>query len=175
MCNGSGCNGSGESISHLSLMLGKEFGITWITPPNIGYLLSSWKTKALDADGCFSCKSFLTILSAESLPPYPHHKIWYSAAPPRVKAFNWVVSLNRQNTTDILQRRHPYMALFPSVCCLCRVTVESGNHLFIHCPFASCNKGMEIFPVYSFHILCDADFNMGCFLVVGWRGEWCLW
>lgn len=38
---------------------------------------------------------------------------------------------------DMLQWRHPYMALSPLVCCLCSLNGEEDNHNFIHCPFTS--------------------------------------
>lgn len=90
------------------------------------------------SDGLFSSKSFLSIFSGmpSSTPDVPYSKVWKSAAPPRIRAFLWIVFLGKQNTMDVLQRRRPYMALSPLVCCLCGKNEESGNHIFIHCPFS---------------------------------------
>lgn len=65
------------------------------------------------------------------------HQVWYAAVPSRIRTFNCVVSLDRQNTVGILQRIHPYMTLCPAVCCLCGKHKETKNHMFIHCKFAS--------------------------------------
>lgn len=44
--------------------------------------------------------------------------------------------LRRQNTMKVLQRRRPFI-ISPSMCPLGRLDVESGDHIFIHYPFAS--------------------------------------
>lgn len=38
---------------------------------------------------------------------------------------------------NVLQRRHPYTALSPTICPLHKKEGELGNHLFLHCDFAS--------------------------------------
>lgn len=89
-------------------------------------------------DGLFSSKSFFSNLSGlhSSSPNFSMSKVWKLAPPPRVGAFLWIISLGKQSTMDVLQRRRPYMALSPSVCCLCHISEESGNHIFIHCLFS---------------------------------------
>lgn len=107
---------------------------------NMIYISSSDRDSRIwspSLDGLFSFKSFLFVLLRKLCSLFPFHKIWSTAVPPWVKAFNWVVSLNTQNTMDILKRRCPFMALSPLVCCLYGVSGETDIHLFIHCHHAT--------------------------------------
>lgn len=85
-----------------------------------------------------SSKSFFATLSGDLLrPSFLVQNVWGSVSPPRVKAFSWVATLGKQNTMDVIQHKRPFIALSPSICPLCRNEGESGNHLFLHCDFAS--------------------------------------
>lgn len=68
-------------------------------------------------DGLFSSKSLLSVLSRESPSLFPFHEIWSSAAPPRV----------RLSIRDIPQRRRPFIALSPLICCRSGVSREWGK------------------------------------------------
>lgn len=105
-----------------------DFHLVYLSNANRDFRIWS-----LSLDGWFSSKSFFTIFFEDHSSPshFSSHKMWISIDLPWVKAFNWIASLGRQNTMDMLLRRHPYMALSPSVCCLCGKNEENGNHIFI--------------------------------------------
>lgn len=86
------------------------------------------------SNGSFSSNSFYHVLSKEPLQPlsqssYPFQNVWKSVAPPPVKAFNWIASLGRQNTMDVLQRRRSNRIMQPSMCSLCGLDSEIGDQI----------------------------------------------
>lgn len=91
------------------------------------------------ADGIFSSKFFFSILtrdrsmfSCSSL-----SNIWTSVAPPTIKAFAWISAFRRQNTMEVLQRKMSFLYISPSMCPLCKMDVESENHIFLHCSYTT--------------------------------------
>lgn len=61
----------------------------------------------------------------------------------RVKVFLWSIAHRALNTHEKLQRKCPNWSISPSVCCLCLKGVETLDHLFLHCPFAT--KGCSFY------------------------------
>ncbi|GMP68486.1 hypothetical protein CsSME_00028098 [Camellia sinensis var. sinensis] len=61
-------------------------------------------------------------------------KMWKSAAPPKIKAFGWLVWWNRIASSDLLARR----LIIPAInhCAFCGIDNESALHLLLHCNFA---------------------------------------
>lgn len=56
--------------------------------------------------------------------------------PKKVRGFVWEVALDKVNTLDNLQVRHPNQALSPSPCVMCLTEPKTGSHLFLHCGVA---------------------------------------
>ncbi|ONI36148.1 hypothetical protein PRUPE_1G572100 [Prunus persica] len=92
----------------------------------------------LEDSGSFTCKSFQSFLRnkgrAETFPPFS--LVWKAKSPPKVKVFVWLVALGKVNTSDLVQRKRPFMYLSPQWCVLCKLCEESVDHLFLHCPFS---------------------------------------
>lgn len=63
--------------------------------------------------------------------------IWKGNSPKKVKFFIWSLAHGNLNTLDRVQRRHPNLALSPSMCLLCNKSSEISNHLSLRCHFAS--------------------------------------
>lgn len=94
----------------------------------------SW---SLDPLGSFSIKSLFRFLTqSHDVTSFPSDLVWKGSAPLRVQTSIWIVTLNRMNTMDLLQRRWPYIALSPSICVLCGADEETDNHIMIHCNFS---------------------------------------
>lgn len=56
--------------------------------------------------------------------------LWKTKAPTKVAGFGWTVAWNRCLTQDMLQRRGFALC---SRCFFCEESLESVNHLFLHC------------------------------------------
>jgi len=63
--------------------------------------------------------------------------LWKSPAPLKVVAFTWKVLLNWVPIKANLALRNVHGPEEPTLCMMCNVVVESSNHLFLHCIFAS--------------------------------------
>lgn len=61
---------------------------------------------------------------------------WSSKAPPKVKAFAWLVANKKVTTNNLLQLRRPNKALSPDNRVMCLKSSELADHLFFHCPAA---------------------------------------
>ena len=59
--------------------------------------------------------------------------VWNSSAPLKCKFFGWLASLNRCLTADNMAKRG---WMCDPICRLCRLSNESGLHLFLLCPFS---------------------------------------
>lgn len=86
----------------------------------------------LDKSGSYSCKSMFKKLISNSL---EHHFssfsfIWKSCCPMKVKVFTWLISLNKTNTQDLLQKRLPFLSISLGWCSMCGVSDETRDHLF---------------------------------------------
>ena len=95
----------------------------------------SWVSSSL---GVFLIKSFFSVLSysPDSVPFYPANFMWNSKVSSKVKAFAWLVALKNVNTNDLLQLRRPFKTLSPDWCILCWSSIETIDHLFLHCLIA---------------------------------------
>ncbi|CAL5435347.1 unnamed protein product [Camellia sinensis] len=85
--------------------------------------------------GSFTVKSLYGIFeNSLRLTPFPIMKMWKSAAPPKIKAFGWLVWWNRIASSDLLARR----LIIPAInqCAFCGTDNESAMHLLLHCNFA---------------------------------------
>lgn len=91
----------------------------------------------LESSSQFSSKYLLLSFSHPSNPSnsFPIEKVWNPPAPRRVKAFSWIVALNRMITMYMLQRKRPFMYTSPNWCALYRRDRESVSHLFLHYSF----------------------------------------
>ncbi|XP_056688782.1 uncharacterized protein [Spinacia oleracea] len=87
--------------------------------------------------GCFSVKSFSFEL-AKSEPNFPHKNftgIWKGLVPYRVEIFVWLTLQGKLNTKDKLCHLG-IIGPTTSACSLCNSTLESCQHLFLHCSIA---------------------------------------
>ena len=88
--------------------------------------------------GISACKSALNELTkledGELLMSFFHLE---SCAPSKVKFFGWLLAIGKLNTSDVLQKRKPYMAFSPAWCVLCKQDGESIDRIFLHCPMAT--------------------------------------
>jgi hypothetical protein len=84
-------------------------------------------------DGNYSAKSAYLASFQGSMACREWKLMWKSWAPPRVKLFNWLASLDRCWTADRLARRG--LQHNPR-CALCDQAMESMHHLIINCPFS---------------------------------------
>ena len=82
----------------------------------------------------FSVKLFFAALSNVSnyVSFYLTNFLWKSKVPFKVRAFAWLVTHKKVNTNDILQMRRPFEALSLDWCILCRRSIETIDHLFLH-------------------------------------------
>lgn len=93
-----------------------------------------------DNKGTFSMKSaFLAITSSPSpkLNTATTSLIWNFKVPKKVKFFLWTLFYRGTNTTDKIQRKLPYWTFSPSVYVMCVNNVETVDHFFLHCTFAT--------------------------------------
>ena len=58
--------------------------------------------------------------------------LWKAKAPPKVKAFAWLVAHKKVNANEMLQLGRPCKSFSPHWCILCMGSGEL-NHLFLHC------------------------------------------
>jgi hypothetical protein len=68
-----------------------------------------------------------------SLPSFPWKNIWRVKAPTRVAFFVWSATLGKILTHDNLLKRN---VIVMEWCCLCKKSVESIDHLLLHCEVA---------------------------------------
>jgi hypothetical protein len=88
----------------------------------------------LTASGIYSAKSAYEVQFLGSVTSFLHKSVWKAWAPPKAKFFAWLLTQNRIWTADRLQKRGwPNCGLCP----LCKQTMETANHLFIHCRFST--------------------------------------
>ena len=84
--------------------------------------------------------------------------IWKLKIPRKTKFSLWSLGYRSLNHHDELQKRFPNWSLSPSMCLLYQKEIETLDHLFLHCKFAS--KGWNrIFYTYGLD---------GCLPLMGW-------
>lgn len=86
----------------------------------------------------FSCKSYFeNLVDSVGTPNFePFRFIWKSCVPYRIKVFAWLIFHGKINTSDLIQRKNPHLALSPSRCVMCMEEGESLDHLLLHCKVA---------------------------------------
>ena len=91
-----------------------------------------------DSSGLFSCKSFYESFFPHSMfPCFPFFEvIWKVPLPTKVQLFSWLVVLGKLPICDVVQMRNPHILLSPSWCVLCRSSLGTQDHIFLHCPYA---------------------------------------
>jgi len=65
---------------------------------------------------------------------WPWKLIWKTRLPPKIKCFTWTTLKNAILTLDNLNRRKLQLV---NRCFMCLNSLESVNHLFLHCPVAT--------------------------------------
>ena len=93
------------------------------------------KAWVLSSLGAFSVNSFFLALSdfSDFIPFYPANFLWKSKVPSKVRAFAWLVAHKKVNTNDMLHLRRPFKSFGPDWCILCSGSIETIDHLFLHC------------------------------------------
>ena len=102
---------------------------SWI-PRGIGCDRPHW---CLNGNGKFDTRSFYYKIRGTSLSCFPWKGIWKVKVPKRVAFFMWTAAHGRILTLDDLMLRGLPLA---NRCCMCCCSVESVDHLLIHCPVA---------------------------------------
>ncbi|CAN1795633.1 Putative ribonuclease H protein At1g65750, partial [Linum perenne] len=116
-------------------------------------------------DGCFTVSSLRRTLVAEIFKGcdfFPAKVVWQPAAPTKVSCFCWKVFFSKIATVDNLQRKG---FAFVNKCVLCNANLESVDHIFLDCDFASkvwtlLSSRLSIFGLFHSSI---ASF------IVGWK------
>ncbi|KAJ3673141.1 hypothetical protein LUZ60_006515 [Juncus effusus] len=97
------------------------------TSPDV--LTWSW-----NSNGKYSSKSCYNLFFKTNLKAQWNSKIWKLKIPNKVRIFLWLTSVNRLPTQENLSRKRWTII---HACKLCtNGTMESADHLFIHCPYA---------------------------------------
>jgi hypothetical protein len=87
----------------------------------------------LTANGEYTSKTAYEIQFLGSIASNMNKMVWKVWAPPKVKFFAWLATQNRIWTADRLQKRGWHNC---DRCPLCKQTLETIDHLFIHCRFS---------------------------------------
>ncbi|BAF17720.2 Os05g0469900 [Oryza sativa Japonica Group] len=106
----------------------------------------------------------------------PWEFIWKSSAPPRVKFFGWLMTMNRLPTAVNLHKK----STIPSLTCqLCNTCPEDTDHIFLAYPLASAFWGLiQVLPmltslseIHTIHWSGDLPerLNSTFFLLCCWR------
>jgi hypothetical protein len=117
----------------------------------------------------------------EPVEDFVFKRLWKGAAPSKVVAFVWQLLLNRIQTKDNLFKRRMLQA-DQLMCVMCNRTIESANHLFLHCDVAA-KVWYEINRWLGFYLVIPPNFFLSfvmwttCgrnkFVKAGLRLIWC--
>lgn len=107
--------------------------------------------------------------------------IWKSKCLPKLRVFAWLLFLDRLNTKDLMQRKNWQIEGGPH-CVLCNLSqLETRDHLFFGCPFASScwgavgiNWDTTLWPSIRFARAHNA-FNKPCFMEIVVCAAWNIW
>lgn len=92
----------------------------------------------IESYGLFSSKSFFKALISSDPSPYslPTMTVWSPMVSLKVKAFVWLLVLNKVNSNDVLlTKKTLYDMISPNMCLTCMEEVESTSQVFMHCKF----------------------------------------
>lgn len=95
----------------------------------------------------FSVKSLYCFLTDSGDPSFPASQIWLSSIPPRVAFFTWTATWGKCLTLDLLQMKGFEL---PNWCVMCEESLESIDHLLMHCTVAA---GLWTFCLGIFRVL----------------------
>ena len=111
-----------------------------------------------DNSGGFSSKSaFAALQQEDGFFEFRFFKfIWKSCVPVRVKFFAWSLSLEKINTSDVLQHKRPFHCLYPNRCVMCNQDSETILHLFLQCHYAR-SLWVKVFNEFGLHTDVPAD------------------
>ena len=124
-----------------------------------------------DNSGGFSYKSaFTTLQQDDGFLEFHFFKfIWKSCVPVRVKCFAWSLSLEKINTSNVLQQKRPFQCLSPNRCVICNRDFESIHHLFLQCHYAR-SIWEKVF--YEFRLHIGVPTNLFLLLIQGSDKKW---
>ncbi|RVW24487.1 putative ribonuclease H protein [Vitis vinifera] len=121
--------------------------------------LFRWKE---NKNGSFSIKSFYSLLSRDTKPPFPARTIWTPWVPIRASFFGWEAAWNRLLTTDRLKR---FGWSIPNRCFLCKQEEETTDHLLLFCEKARM-LWLLIFSLFGVHWVMHSSVKRN---LLGWH------
>ena len=126
------CSSSHSHEAALELQVLEGWIMSLNRDPNIPHVWI-WPDKS----GCFSAKSFYTIMHSHLPTIQPCRWLWKSMCTMKIKVFGWLLFFDRLNTKDLLIRRHWRSPLDDSLCVIYHVFLyEVRLHLFFNCNFS---------------------------------------
>lgn len=113
-----------------------QIHLTTLTPPNVSMGPDSylWRNATGMFVKAFSSKATWEHLRIQSPTVLWHKVVWFKEAILRCSFITWLVMLSRLPTKDRLRR---WGINVPDQCVLCSSGIETHEHLFFDCPFAS--------------------------------------
>lgn len=89
---------------------------------------------SLENSGVFTVSSSGKITAVVSLfPKDVYSSLWNSNCPKRVNILTWILLMGKVNTSEILQKKLPFMFLQPTVCLLCAASGVFQQNVFYSC------------------------------------------
>lgn len=94
-----------------------------------------YKVWSVDGTGPFSCKTFVCHLSQDNGTQFSlANTIWKAKVPSKIKAFIWIMVLNKTKTTDLLQIRRSHKVLSPDICVKHHQMENLCHYFYLHFP-----------------------------------------
>ncbi|CAN1322722.1 hypothetical protein LINPERPRIM_LOCUS32494, partial [Linum perenne] len=119
--------------------------------------------------GIFTVSSLRRVLVAKNyrgFSDFPSDVISHSAIPSKIACLCWKIYFRKLATNDNLQRRGFHLA---NRCVLCNSELESMDHLFLNCTYAS-----EIWTLLSSKLSIHGPFQSSVVgFIIGWKGLNC--